>query len=75
MVIVCSIRGLTADREGPRPRRRVDGGELRGVGLGCGKRGPGGEWTYAGASLPTAGPILVAQRTDDFIIGIGDGEG
>jgi len=33
-----------------------------------------GECTYSGASLPAAGTILVAQRTNDFIVGVGDGE-
>ena len=30
--------------------------------------------THAKASLPTAGAILVSQRADDLIVGVGDGE-
>lgn len=46
-----------------------------GLGLAAGKEIEQAEGrTYSGASLPAAGTILVAQRADDFIVGVGDGK-
>lgn len=37
------------------------------------KRGQG-EMTYADASFPTVGAIMIPQRTDNLIVGVGDGK-